>query len=181
MAKQGQSYATDLMAIYKATLFELPLAGVKWGLGIGKEREAAEAAWSGYDAWVRVTTATIDDVYRSSLFGSTIARTLNQTLRWQRLSQAVVSVVSASLWPALGVPTAATVQATYDEVQSLTAQLKVQYAHLRALRAEVHALTCALPAPRTKHTHGVRRNTPRPLIPTEPDGHQVVFAPATAA
>lgn len=186
MTKADQPHVADLMAMYKATFLELPLAGMKWGLGMGKEEEAVKAAWSGYDAWVRVTSAGIDSTYRNSLFGSTITRLLGHALRWQRLGQAVVSVVSGSLLPTMGLPTAAAVNATHDEVQSLTAQFKVQDAHLRALRAEVHRLantrtTSAVPPQRTKPTPTVRRNAPLPLTPASSVEDRTAFAPATAA
>src|SRR5574341_1019169 len=111
MAEKTQPKVADLMTMWQATFLELPLAGVKWGWGVGQEQEVTETAWKGYDAWVRLASASVDELYKNSLFGETTARALDSVLRWQRLSQAVVSTVATSLWSVVGLPTAATVQA----------------------------------------------------------------------
>ena len=59
----------DLLTMYKAALFDFPLVGATWGLGMGQEKKVFEATWKGYDAWVRLASASIDDLYRSPLFG----------------------------------------------------------------------------------------------------------------
>src|SRR5215813_6091649 len=103
MAEQARHTAVDLMTMYKATFFELPMAGTKWAWGVGKEQETVEAAWKGYDAWV------------GAFFGE--------------------------LWPVVGLPTAAAVQALQEGVQSLTARVTAQDVQIQALRKEVRALT----------------------------------------
>jgi hypothetical protein len=113
----------DLVTVYKALLLDLPLTSVKWGLGLGKEKEVTEAAWRGYDAAVRLATAAVDNLYRTPLFGEAVARSLDSMLRWQRLSNALVGTWFAGLWPAVGLPTAAAVQGLRAEVQALREEL----------------------------------------------------------
>jgi hypothetical protein len=130
----------DFLTLYKATLFDFPLAGTKWGLGIGQEKEVAEAMWKGYDAWVRLATASIDDLYRNSLSGDLMARSLDRGLHWRRLNQAAAGAFFAALWPAVGLPTAAAVQALQEEIAALDARMKVQDAIAQTLREETRAL-----------------------------------------
>lgn len=124
---------------------------------MGREKEVVEAAWQGYDAWVRLANASMDDLYRNPVFGDLLARSLDRWLRWQRLSQAMTGAFFAALWPAMGLPTAAAVQALHEDLHSLDTRLKAQAApgqtlraldtHVKtqdaavqALRAEMHAL-----------------------------------------
>ncbi|MGH9428983.1 MAG: hypothetical protein ACRD2L_22080, partial [Terriglobia bacterium] len=85
----------DLLTVYTSTLLDVPFAGAKLGFGVGQDKEVLEAAWKGYDAWVRLISTSIDDLYRNPLFGNFIARSLDQWLRWQRLSQAMTGAFFA--------------------------------------------------------------------------------------
>ena len=181
MAEQAQHTAADLMTVYKATFFDLPLAGTQWAWGVGKEQEAAEAAWKGYDAWVRLASTSIDDLYRNSLFGDMIARTLDSSLRWQRLSNAWAGAFFGGLWPVVGLPTAAAVQALQEGVQSLTARLKAQEAQIQALRTELRSLTLDLPTQRKRRAPGARLDAPLKALPAKMNGHQTNAFPPTSA
>lgn len=132
MAEKTPQGVEDLLTVYKTLLLDLPLAGAKWGLGMGKEKELTEAAWKGYDAWVRLTRTSVDGLYRNPLFGDLLARSLEGILRWQRLSTALAGAFFAGLWQAVGLPKAAEVQALQAVVQ--------------ALREDLHSLSAGLPA-----------------------------------
>jgi hypothetical protein len=119
----------DLATVYKTLLLDLPVAVTKWGLGVSEEKEAAETAWKAYDVGVRLATTTIDSLYRAPLFGQVAARSLDATLRAQRLNSAVAGVFFTGLWQAVGLPTS-------TEVQSLRAEV-------RALREDVRSLNTA--------------------------------------
>ena len=66
--KQMTQTIEDLATVYKTLFLDLPLAGAKWGMGIGAEKETTETAWKAYDASVRLATSAIDTLYRSPLF-----------------------------------------------------------------------------------------------------------------
>jgi hypothetical protein len=121
----------DLVTVYQTLFFDLPAVSTRWELGIGREKEITETAWKGYDAWVRLATVTIDNLYRIPLFGEVVARSLDATLRWQRLSNALVGASFAGLWPAIGLPTAAAVQGLRAEVQTLREELHSAATDLR--------------------------------------------------
>lgn len=116
----------DVVTVTKTLLFDLPLARMRQRLGLGEEKETAATAWKGYDAGVRLVSSATDSLYRSSLFGNAIARSVDATLRWQRLSHAVTGAVFTGLWQAVGLPTAAETQALRSELQALREELRDQ-------------------------------------------------------
>lgn len=140
MANKTAQQTEDLLTLYTTTLLDMPLAGTKLGLGMGQEREVMEAAWKGYDAWVRLMNASVDNLYRNPLFGDVMARSLDRWLRWQRLSQAMTGAFFAALWPAVGLPTAAAVQAVHEALYALDTRVKSQNAAVQSLRAELQDL-----------------------------------------
>lgn len=181
MAEKAQHRVTDLVAMWRATFFEFPIAGTQWAWGVGKEQEAAEAAWKGYDAWVRLANAQVDELYRNPLFGDLMARSLDEVLRWQRFSSALVNTFFAGLWPAVGLPTAAAVQALRGELHSLTTRLKAQDIQMQTLRAELRALSADLPAHRRGRAPVARLNTPLETPSAKVNGHRTATAPAPLA
>ena len=130
MAAKTSQHAEDLVTIYQTLFLDLPLAGARWGLGIKGAKETAEVAWKGYDAWVRFTSTSLDELYRNPLFAATVARSLDGWLRWRQLSNALAGAFFAGLWPAVGLPKTTEVQALHVEV--------------RALREEFRSLTADL-------------------------------------
>lgn len=130
----------DLLTMYKAILYDFPLAGTKWGFGMRQENKVAETLWKGYDAWVRLANASIDDLYRNPFFSDLMVSSLDRGLRWQRLNQAATSALFAALWPTVGLPTAASVEALHEEIVALDARVKAQDAIVQTLREEARAL-----------------------------------------
>ncbi|MBI3246413.1 MAG: hypothetical protein HYZ50_07895 [Deltaproteobacteria bacterium] len=181
MAAQTQSSTTDVMTLWTAAFLESPAASMKWGWEGGKEQEVTEVAWKGYDAWVRLTSTTINEFYKTPGLSDLAARALDGGLRWQRLSQALVSAAAASLWPAVGLPTAATLQAAHEEVQSLSARMRTQDTRLQALHADLRTLYDAVLTHKRKSPAPITLGAPLPIIPTGRNGHRTVTASATAA
>jgi hypothetical protein len=118
----------DWATLYKAFCFDLPLASVKWRLGIGQEKGTAEAAWAGYDAGVRLTTTAIDTLYRTPSFGEVAARSLNIFLRGQQISNALAGAFFTGLWQTVGLPTAAETQTLRTEIQALREEVRASRA-----------------------------------------------------
>ena len=121
MAKKTTSCGGDLLSMYKTLLLDLPLAGAKWGLGRGGEKEVTEAVWRSYDAAVRVATTAIDNLYHAPLFSIVSGRFLHRLLQWQQFSNALAEAFFTGLWKTVGLPTAAEVQALHEEIRALKA------------------------------------------------------------
>lgn len=157
MAKQQSTQGmADFATAYKSFFFDLPLAGLKWSLGAGEEKETAEAAWKGYDASVRMASAAIDGLYRNPLFSTAFGRVLSSTLQWQQMSNALSGAVFSSLWKAIGAPTAADIEGLSEQVRSLQNQLSeaTQKKELQKLAEHIRTLEARLP-----------RTAPTPLRP----------------
>src|SRR5262249_47289308 len=86
---------------------------------ISTEKEGLGEAWKGYDAWVRLATGTIDNLYRTPLFSEAVARSLDAFLRWQRLTNAFTGAVSAWTRPAIDSPIGAAVNELHAAVEAL--------------------------------------------------------------
>jgi hypothetical protein len=140
MADKTAQRGEDLLTVYKAALFDIPLAGAIWGVGRGQEKKVAEAAWKGYDAWVRLANAAIDELYRTPLFGDLLGRSLDRWLRWQRLNRVTIGTFFANLWATVGLPPAEAVQALHEELYSVDVRLQAQEATAQSLRGELRAL-----------------------------------------
>ncbi|HKA52988.1 MAG TPA: hypothetical protein VKJ47_04940 [Candidatus Binatia bacterium] len=145
----------DVATVYKTLFFDLPLAGAKWGMGLGAEKQTTETAWQAYDAGVRLATTAVDNLYRSPLFSEAVSRTLTQALRWQRIGNAVGGTVLAGLWRTLGVPTAAEVRGLSDQLQTLETRL-AQLAHkkdVQPILEQLRTLQARLPSA-ARHSDG---------------------------
>jgi hypothetical protein len=181
MAEQAHHTTTDLMTMCKATFIDLPIAGAKWGWGVGMEQEVAQAAWKGYDAWVRLTSASIDELYNNSLFVNYTINTLDRSLRWRRLSQALAGAFFAGLWPTVGLPTATDVQALTEELRSLTNRLKAQELQIQAWREELLSLTSDPPAQRKRRAAShAKIDTSLKAFSRRMNGHQTVAFPTAS-
>jgi hypothetical protein len=148
VAKQQQSQgAEDFTTAYKSLFFDLPMASLKWGFGMGEEKDVATAAWKGYDASVRMATATIDALYRNPLFSDVFSRTLSTMFRWQQISNVVSGTVFTSLWKTLGVPTSDEVQALSEQLRGLENRLSqmAQKKDVQTLLDQLRALDTRLP------------------------------------
>jgi hypothetical protein len=125
------------------------MASVKWGLGVGEEKDATIAAWKGYDAGVRMATAAIDSLYRNPLFSNVFGRTLSTALRWQQLGSAVGGAIFTSLWKAMGIPTSDEMQTLSEQLRSLEQRLShlAQKKDVQTLLDQIRALDARLPRP----------------------------------
>jgi hypothetical protein len=112
----------DLLTVYKTFTVDLPLAGTRWAFGVGQEKDVTTTAWKGYDASIRVATATVDSLYRTPLFGTTVSTLANQMLRWQQLGNSATNLLSITLRQGVAIPTPAEVQALTERVTRLETQ-----------------------------------------------------------
>src|SRR5437764_12218179 len=117
MAEKQMQAGNDLEALARGLLLDIPFAAAKLPLGDSKELETA--LWKSYDAWVRLTTNSINALYGVPAVGDTVGNSLKGMLRLQRYTNALTGTLFAGLWPALGLPSNAEFRALRDEVQTL--------------------------------------------------------------
>ena len=126
MAKKTERLADDVFTVTKSIFVDLPVAGLRWGWGIGTEESVTETAWTGYDAGVRLSTAAIDNLYRLPLYGAVLRGAAPVFLRWQQVSNAVMGAAAAGFWQTVGLSTKAETRALQDAVTQLGDELRAQ-------------------------------------------------------
>ena len=104
-----------------------------WRWGIGNEVTVTEAAWTGYDAGVRLATATVDNLYRLPLTTTILRNAAPALLRWQYVGNAVIRAASAGVWHTVGLPTARETQALRKDLAHLAADVHTQRQEQEAL------------------------------------------------
>jgi hypothetical protein len=186
-AQAHYNKTADLMTMHQATFIDLPIAGMKWGWGVGKEQDVVQEAWKGYDAWVRLTSASIDGLYKNSLFVEMTAQAIERSLRWRLLSQALTGAFFAGLWSAVGLPTTVTIQALTEEIQSLTEEIQsltdrltAQDLQIQALCEEVRSLNVNPPNQRTKRAPTAKLDTSLNTAPLKINGRRLIHFPLAA-
>jgi hypothetical protein len=132
MASRAQN-SKDLASLYKMLFIELPVAGSKAALGLGKDGALEETVWKAYDAGIRLINRSTDSLYQNPFFGDAIGRSLPGLLQTQRLTSAVSGAAFAAWRSATGLAGASEVHAVRSE--------------LRDLRHDLRSLIAALPQP----------------------------------
>lgn len=123
MSKKETSYLDDVFTLTKTACIDFPLAEMQRRWGLGEEETVTKAAWTGYDAGVRLATAAIENWYRLPLTAILLKSSVPAFLRWQRISKAVTGAVFAGLWPTVGLSTTGETRALRDMVDQLRTEL----------------------------------------------------------
>ncbi len=108
-------------------MVEMPFVTVRALLAPEREGGATQAVqqagWKAYDAWVQVVNESANALYTNPQAGASLGRSMEASLRWQRLGAAVTNAFFAALWPAVGLPSAAEVGELRAEVGTLRDEL----------------------------------------------------------
>jgi hypothetical protein len=105
-------WADELTKFYEAVLLELPSAAVR-RLFAGDEQGFSEAGWKAYDSWVRLANEAANQLYANRVLGEVGSRAFETALGLQRLNNALAPAFFGTLWHALGLPTASSVEALH--------------------------------------------------------------------
>jgi hypothetical protein len=106
------------------------------------EQDLQQAGWKAYDAWVQLLNESANGLYNSPAVGSSVGRSMEASLKWQRLGSAMTGAFFAALWPAVGLPSAAELTELRAEVGALRDDL----AEARLEAEEARAAEIELPA-----------------------------------
>jgi hypothetical protein len=116
--------ARNLADFAEASLIDLPIAAAKRLARRGSELELNEAGWKAYDGLISIVNQATSDLYSSRRFGAFAGRSTELGLRVQRLNQALAGAFFATLWPALGLPSAQEVEALREDVRGLRGEVR---------------------------------------------------------
>jgi hypothetical protein len=106
------------------------------------EEDLQKARWRAYDAWVQLLNESANGLYNSPEVGSSVGRSMEASLKWQRLGSAMTDAFFAALWPTVGLPSAAELTELRAEVGALRDDL----AEARLEAEEARAAEIELPA-----------------------------------
>jgi hypothetical protein len=129
-----------------AAMVEVPFVAARSMFAGARERageqDLQKAGWKAYDAWVQLLNESTNGLYDSPAVGSSVGRSMEASLKWQRLGSAMTGAFFAALWPAVGLPSAAELTELRAEVGALRDDL----AEARLEAAEARAAEMELPA-----------------------------------
>jgi hypothetical protein len=125
------SFSDEILKLAQCLMPEPPTAKVKRLVagvaGIadkGIDRQLHELGWKAYDTVVAAANNATNRVYTSPAAGQVLGGAIDFVLRWQRFNAAVTGAFFAALWPAVGLPSAAEVEAIRSDVRSMREELR---------------------------------------------------------
>jgi len=99
------------------------------------QEDLQQAGWKAYDAWVKLLNESANGFYVSLQVGASVGRSMEASLKWQRLGSAMTSAFFAALWPAVGLPSAAELTELRAEVGALRDDLAMARLEAEEARA----------------------------------------------
>lgn len=135
-------------------MVEMPFAAARSVMAQNRqdaEQELQQAGWKAYDAWVRLFNEAANAIYASPEIGASVGRSMEASLKWQRLGSAVTEAFFAAVWPAVGLPTATELTELRAEVGALRddlamARLEGEEARAAGMHPAEHQASDALTA-----------------------------------
>src|SRR5512146_1150151 len=110
----------ELWGKFSEAMVEMPFVAARSMLSKDAESDRQQqAGWKAYDAWVELLNESVNGLYASPEVGSSVGRSMEASLRWQRLGSAMTEAFFAALWPAIGLPSAAELTELRAEVGAL--------------------------------------------------------------
>jgi len=104
------------------------------------QMDLQQAGWKAYDAWVQLLNESANGLYASPEVGNSVGRSMEASLKWQRLGSAMSDAYFAALWPAVGLPSGAELTELRAEVGALRddlAMARLEAEEARAAEIEV--------------------------------------------
>jgi hypothetical protein len=115
--------AASLKNLVESIVLELPSTAIKSASGDAKEGELEKAGWKAYDAAIALFNSATNALYTNESFGGVATRILDAAARANRLQTAMAGAFFASLWPAVGLPTADDVESLHEQIRGLRGDL----------------------------------------------------------
>jgi hypothetical protein len=138
-----------LVKAAEAAFIDAPFALLKRAVAGGDEREVYAAGWKAYDALINFAAEATNRLYTNESYGRFAGRTIEIALGVNRVNSAVSDALFAVLWPALGLPTAAEIEALREEVGALHDEFRAsRAAEVGAVRADADAVVIVPPTER---------------------------------
>ena len=99
------------------------------------QEDLQQAGWKAYDAWVKLLNESANGLYANPEIGASVGRSMEASLKWQRLGSAMTGAFFAALWPTVGLPSAAELTELRAEVGALRDDLAMARLEAEEARA----------------------------------------------
>jgi hypothetical protein len=136
----------EQLSKFSEAMIEMPFVAARNIFAQDRERhgewELQQAGWKAYDAWVQLLNESANGLYASPEVGDSVGRSMEASLKWQRLGSAMTGAFFAALWPAVGLPSAAELTELRAEVGALRddlAMARLEAEEARAAEIEMSA------------------------------------------
>jgi hypothetical protein len=119
------SFSDEVLKLAQCLMPEPPTAKVKRIVADSRiDRQLHEIGWKAYDTVVGAANNATNRLYSSPAVGNLLGGAIDIMLRWQRFNAAVAGAFFAALWPAVGLPSAAEVEALRRDLRSMREEVR---------------------------------------------------------
>jgi hypothetical protein len=115
---------TGLLALAEVALIDLPAAVTLRAFKAETDGDLYQAGWKAYEAATGMVTDLTNRAYANRSIARVGARMLENGLKTQRVVDAFAGAFFSALWPSLGLPMAADIEALRRDVKSLREEIR---------------------------------------------------------
>ena len=124
MSQPKSELKAGLLAIAEVALIDLPAAVTLRTFRAGTDGELYKAGWKAYEAATGIATELTHRAYQNRGIAKVGARMIENTLKTQRVVDAVAGAFFSALWPSVGLPTATDIEALRRDVKALREEVR---------------------------------------------------------
>jgi len=136
MSQPKSELKTGLLALAEVALIDLPAAVTLRAFKSETDGELYKAGWKAYEAATGVVTDLTNRAYANRSIAGVSARLIENSMRTQRVLDAVAGAFFSALWPSLGLPMASDIEALRRDVKALREEVRTAAAQRPAYAKE---------------------------------------------
>ena len=137
MSQPKSELKTGLLALAEVAAIDLPAALTLRAFRAETDGDLYKAGWKAYEAATGVVTELTNRAYANKGIGKVGARMLENTMKTQRVVDAMAGAFFSALWPSLGLPTATDIEALRRDVKYLREEVRTIAYEREAESAEI--------------------------------------------
>jgi hypothetical protein len=124
MSQPKSELRTGLLALAEVALIDLPAAVTLRTFKRETDGELYKVGWKAYEAATGIVSDLTNRAYKNNRVAKVGARMLENSLRTQRVADAVAGAFFAALWPSVGLPMASDIEALRRDVKALREEVR---------------------------------------------------------
>jgi hypothetical protein len=137
MSQPKSELTTGIRALAEVAIVDLPAALTLRTFKADTNNELYKAGWKAYEAATGMVTDLTNRAYANRSIARVGARMLENSLKTQRVVDAFAGAFFSALWPSLGLPMAADIEALRRDVKALREEIRTaEYDRAAANQAE---------------------------------------------